>query len=121
MLSTQLREPAAAPGPTTGHGVQDGAHEDLAEDESPESDPLTDGADDDIPGRLHEHDLEEREAKTSSIVARAAQKKALAAQEAPHAASEEEFVQGWRPSEIRRCRIHCDGAKLEGVAADIVS
>jgi len=51
----------------------------LGDDKCPESDPLTDSAHDDIPGCLHEYDLEEREAKASGIVARTAQKKALTA------------------------------------------
>src|SRR4029077_15276151 len=55
----ELRQPAAPPGPAPENRVEDRAHKDLATHETREGDPFADGADDDIPGGFHEHDLEE--------------------------------------------------------------
>src|SRR5262249_26337956 len=69
---TQLREPAAAPNPTAEDRIHEGANEEFTEDKPPDRDPLTDGPDDNVPSRLHEHDFEERQRITSHIVGRAA-------------------------------------------------
>src|SRR5262249_37443584 len=96
------------------------ANEEFTEDKPPESDSLTNGPDDDVPGRLHEHDFEERQRITSHIVGRAAQEKSSPAQEAPPATPKKELVEGWCTSEIARSGIDRHGTKLEGIATHIV-
>ena len=43
-------------------GIENRADEKFAEQKRPEGDALADGADDDVAGRFHEHDFEERQA-----------------------------------------------------------
>ena len=64
----ELREPAAAPHPHAVDRVDDRAHRDLGEEEAGERDPLGDRADDDVAGRLHEHDLEQEQHHHADVV-----------------------------------------------------
>ena len=59
------------------------ADEELAKNEGPEGDSLTDGADDDISGRLHEHDFKQRQTEAPGIVTGTTEEEPLSAQEAP--------------------------------------
>ena len=68
----EVGEPAAAPHPHAVDRVDDRAHRDLGEEEAGERDPLGDGADDDVAGRLHEHDLEQEQRHHADVVGRAA-------------------------------------------------
>src|SRR5437870_11229311 len=63
-----LGEPAAPPQPVTVYGVKNRPHEELGEYERLEVDPLRDGADDNVAGRLHEDDLEEEEGKGADVI-----------------------------------------------------
>ena len=92
----------------------------LAEEKRPERDALADRADDDVAGRLHEHDLEQRQDVAAGVVAGAGQEEPLAAQEAPLAAPDQKPVERRRAAEIRGRRIHRDGAELERVADRVI-
>ena len=117
MRRAQLRQPAAAPDPAAEDRIENRAHEELAEQERAEGDALADRADDDVAGRLHEHDLEQRERVDAGVVAGAAQEESLAAEEAPRAVAEQELIQGRRAAEVERRRVHRHRAELEGEAA----
>src|SRR5208283_5450543 len=85
---SDLREPAAAPGPAAGDGIENRSDEEFTEQESPKGDALADRADDDVAGGLHEDDLEERQAVAAGIIGRADQEEAFAADESPLAAAD---------------------------------
>src|SRR5207342_563666 len=88
-----LRHPAATPHPVAEDRVEERAHEELAEQEGPEGDALTDGADDDVAGGLHEDDLEQHEYVDAGVVPGAAQEESLAAEEPPRPVSDQEVVE----------------------------
>ena len=117
---SNLRQPAAAPNPAAEDRIQNRAHEEFAKEEPPEGDPFTNGANDDVSGRLHEHHLKERQAQTAGIVTWAGEKKAPATQEPPLAAAEEEVVERGDAAEICGGRINCDRPELKGVPHGVV-
>src|SRR5206468_4445437 len=82
---SQLRQPSAAPDPASEYRIKNGAHEDLAQQKRPESDPLTDGADNNVTCRLHEHDFEQGQAEAAGVVTWTTQKKTLPTEKAPEA------------------------------------
>ena len=64
----EVRKPTATPHPVAVDRIDDRAHRDLGEDESGEADAFRDRSDDDVAGRLHEHDLEQEERQHSDVV-----------------------------------------------------
>src|SRR5439155_26016522 len=65
---SELRQPAAAPDPVSKNGVENGAHEHFAKQETAKRDPFADGSDDDIARGFHEHDLKQCEHMRSHVV-----------------------------------------------------
>src|SRR5262249_16682915 len=109
-----LGHPSAAPDPASEDRVEDAAHEQLAEQEAAERDAFAAGADDDVAGGLHEHDLEHREHVDAGVVARAAQEEALAAEEAPGAASHQPLIESGRAAQVSWRGVDGGRAVLEG-------
>ena len=58
-MSSELRQPAATPDPAAEDGIENRAHEHLAQQKRPERDALADGADNDVAGGLHENDFKQ--------------------------------------------------------------
>ena len=97
----EVREPAAAPHPVAVDRVDDRAHRDLGQEEPGEGDPLGDGADDDVAGRLHEHDLEQEHRQHADVVAvPALQEEAVGADEPGVAVGEDAADSGPRPPRL---------------------
>ena len=115
-----MREPSPAPRPATGNGIQDPGDKQLAKKERPKGDPFANRADDDVPGRLHEHDFKECEAIAAGIVRRADQKKSLASQKSPEAAADEKMIQRGNAAEIPGSGVHGYRAELKSVADRVV-
>src|SRR5213592_1589351 len=65
---TEMREPPAAPHPIPEDGIDEGSDRELRNDQTGERDPLGDGADDDVPRGLHEHDLEQEQRQHADVV-----------------------------------------------------
>ncbi len=107
---TELGEEAAAPHPVAVDRVDDRAHRDLGEEERGERDPLGDGADDDVAGRLHEHDLEQEEGEHTDVVAVAALQEEPVEPDEPRVAVREDAAQGGQATEVGDRR---DAAELK--------
>ncbi len=117
---SELRHPAAAPHPAAENGIEEGANEELAHNESPKCNSLADRPDDDVACRLHEDDLEQREHVAARVIGRPAQEEALPAKEAPETATDQKVIERRRPAEIRGRRVHRDGPELKGIADGVV-
>src|SRR6185312_15457479 len=65
-------------------------------------------------------DLEERQDVAAGVISGAAEKEAFASQESPQSVAEEEVVEGWCSSQVRRRGIHGNRSKLESIANGVV-
>ena len=64
------------------------------------SDPLADGAHDDVSRGFHEHHFKERQNVAAGVVSRPRQEKALASQKPPQALAQKEMIERWRPTQV---------------------
>ena len=64
----QVSQPSASPHPVAEDRVDQAAQRELGGDQAGEADPLRDGTDDDVAGRLHEHDLEHEQGDRPDVV-----------------------------------------------------
>jgi hypothetical protein len=97
----QLGQPTAAPHPHPVHGVDESAQGDLGHQEAGEADPLGDGADDDVGGGLHEHDLEQEERQHADVIGVAALQEEPVQADDPGRAVPEDSVEGRGVPEVR--------------------
>src|SRR5271157_5445780 len=118
--SADLRHPTASPHPASGDGVKNGADGEFAEEESPEGDALTDGADDDVSGGFHKHDFEQRQTIAGTVVGGADKEKAFSSHESPEAASDQKLVEDGNATEVGGRGVNGDCSKLKCVADGVV-
>ncbi len=117
---SKLRHPAAAPRPATGNRVENRADEEFTQQKRPEADAFADCADDDVSGRLHEHDFKQGQAIAPGVICRTDEEEALSAHEPPLPAADQKMVQGRNAAEICRRSVNRDCSKLECVSDRVV-
>ncbi len=105
--------PSASPHPVTEDGIENGSHEHLRQQESTERDALADRTHDDIAGRFHEDDFEQREHVGARIVSRTGQEKALTSDKTPQPSSDKEAVQTGHAPQIPRGGVDGRRSKLK--------
>jgi len=117
---SQLRQPTTTPRPAAGNRVQNPTNEQLTQQERPETDALADGANNDVSGGLHEHNLKQCQDIAARVIRRTDQKESLASYKSPLPTANQKMIQrGDAPQIGRRC-INGHRAKLECVSHRVV-
>src|SRR4029077_12120357 len=88
--------------------------------ECPESNALADGADNNVAGRLHEHDFEQGQDVAGTVISRTDKKKPLASHKSPLAAPNQKLVQSGKATQIGGRGIDGNGSKLERISDGVV-
>src|SRR5262245_29032874 len=116
----ELRQPTATPYPISKYGIEERSHKHFSKQEPAERDSFTNCANDDVPGRFHEHDLEKGEHVCSRIVRRTCHEKALASQKTPQPAADKKLVQRRNAAEVSRSGIYRNCPELESISNRVI-
>ena len=113
----EVGQPPAAPHPHSVDRVDDRTQRDLREEEPGERNPLCNSADDDVAGRLHEHDLEQEEHHHADVVGTAALQEEAVRPDDSGTAVTDEARQRRHATQVGD---RCDTAEHEGEADRVV-